>query len=115
MSNNVYYDPADCGLEIFATLSEDLSYEFNILLVVKDKVSGKLFYAQDAGCSCPTPFEDFHYYNDGDTDMEPLNEHTLEAFKNKVKEFSGYGFGSISNVEKNNFVKKVEDYLKGTK
>lgn len=40
-------------------VNEDVggSYEFDQFVVVKDP-EGKLWAAWDAGCSCPTPFED---------------------------------------------------------
>jgi hypothetical protein len=42
----------------------DLSYAYNMLGVWEHE--GKLYWAEDAGCSCPTPFEDY-------TNTEDLN------------------------------------------
>lgn len=117
MSNwgqNIYYNPEKLDLEIFGTLEADLSYEFDILLVVKDKESGKLFYATDSGCSCPTPFEDFYYHMDGETNLEPLNKNTFEDFKNEVKNHHNYewgGGGGITNSQRRYLVDKVKKYL----
>lgn len=36
----------------------DYSYEFDLTAVFIHKASGRLFAADDAGCSCPSPFED---------------------------------------------------------
>ena len=33
------------------------SYEFDLTVVLKRESDGQLFYAEDSGCSCPTPFE----------------------------------------------------------
>lgn len=111
---NVYYNTENCGLEIFAEISADLSYEFDILLVLKDKQTGKLYFAQDSGCSCPTPFEDYYYKMDGETNLEVLNKQTLEDFKNAVKNWNTYsGYPNVS--ERREFVTKVENYLKAKK
>lgn len=37
---------------------EDESYQFNMTRVYQHAPTGKLFYAEDSGCSCPSPFED---------------------------------------------------------
>jgi hypothetical protein len=56
---DVYNQPEHFGLSIvFTADEEDLSYEFNIFGVWKD-ANGALYWAQDAGCSCPSPFEDY--------------------------------------------------------
>jgi hypothetical protein len=56
--DNIYYSPEKFG---FATVGEiDWSsgyYEFNITLVLRRISDGQLFYANDRGCSCPSPFE----------------------------------------------------------
>lgn len=40
------------------------SYQFDLLILVKDKQDGKLYVATDSGCSCPVPFEDHTYPTD---------------------------------------------------
>lgn len=63
--SNIYYNPEDHGLEIIAELeNSDGCYEFDTHLVFRHTKSGKLYYAHDSGCSCPTPFEDFHSIDD---------------------------------------------------
>ncbi len=85
---NVYYDPEKLGLEIVATLDEpDLSYEYNTFLVVKDKTTGRLFYAINSGCSCPTPFEDYHFRGADDTDLQEITKQNLEQFEREVMNF----------------------------
>ena len=82
--------------------------------MVKDIKSGDLYYASDSGCSCPTPFEGFHYDILGDTDLEPLNKDTLENFKNAVKNHHNYEYssGNITNQDRMGIIEKVEKYLK---
>jgi hypothetical protein len=73
---NPYYHPESCGLEMVGTAEREPDWDFSILLVVKDKKTGKLFAGYDSGCSCPTPFEDYHSLEDFDliTDTKQLDE-----------------------------------------
>src|SRR2546422_760467 len=56
---SIYYDPERYGLTVLGMVEEDLSYEFDMFVVWADR-EGNLFYATDQGCSCPSPFEDYH-------------------------------------------------------
>lgn len=61
---DVYYQPEKFDLSIVDELDErDLSYEFNMFVVWKH-TDGRLFYGIDSGCSCPSPFEDYHSLDD---------------------------------------------------
>lgn len=61
---NVYYNPEKCNLTQIGMLSDpDASWSFNDL-VVWQHVDGRIFYATDSGCSCPTPFEDYNSLED---------------------------------------------------
>ena len=55
---NVYSNPASCGLRIVETTSRpNLSYEFEYVVLFEDVQNGKQYWKADAGCSCPRPFE----------------------------------------------------------
>jgi len=55
---NVYYNPEKFGLTpVFTMDFSDGCYQFDYLVVWKN-ADGDLFYAEDSGCSCPSPFED---------------------------------------------------------
>jgi hypothetical protein len=54
---DVYYNPEHFGLTIVGTLEDGGSYEFDTFLVLRDE-QGNYYTAADAGCSCPSPFED---------------------------------------------------------
>lgn len=56
--SNVYYDPEAFGLTMVDSLDIAGSYEFDIFAVWTD--GKRLYWASDTGCSCPTPFENFH-------------------------------------------------------
>ena len=55
---NPYYDAEKLDLEMYALDEPDMSYEYNTLDFWTTK-DGRVFVAQDSGCSCPTPFEDY--------------------------------------------------------
>lgn len=56
---NPYYHPELCGLEIIGSLDDpDLSYEFNTLVFWFRPSTKEVLCASDAGCSCPTPFDE---------------------------------------------------------
>lgn len=54
---NPYYEPKKLNLEML-TFEADLGYEFDIIAFFATQ-NGNVYFAQDSGCSCPTPFEDF--------------------------------------------------------
>ncbi|MES2211643.1 MAG: hypothetical protein V4490_00670 [Pseudomonadota bacterium] len=86
--HNIYYNPESCGLNQVGCLDEaDLSYEYNTLIVVEEIQSGKMFWAQDSGCPCPTPFEDYRFVSADDNNLSALNKETLDSFINEVKNF----------------------------
>jgi len=102
--NNIYYSPEKFGLEVVAELSKDLSYEFDIYLVWKDK-DGRLFTATDSGCSCPTPFEDHNIET-----IEPIVKENFENFKNAIKEWND-GYESVTMAQLDAFLSTVEANL----
>lgn len=57
--HNPYSTPEAYGL---ATVGEvewgDGCYSFDLTVVWRDTTTGALYYADDSGCSCPTPFQD---------------------------------------------------------
>lgn len=54
-----YVDPAKHGLTPLGEIDRpDVDYEFEIFASWKHE-DGRLFWADDSGCSCPAPFEDY--------------------------------------------------------
>lgn len=55
-----YHDVAEkLGLEVFASFDDpQASYSFDEFKIWERKSDGALFYGEDSGCSCPSPFED---------------------------------------------------------
>jgi hypothetical protein len=61
----VYYSPEQWNLEPFAELElTEPDYSFDLVVVWRHKDTGELYFAQDSGCSCPSPFEDFTSIDD---------------------------------------------------
>jgi len=75
---SIHYSPENYGLQVVGHLDEDLGYEFHILSVWRNE-QGTVYWAEDAGCSCPVPFEDFHYNGPEDTNLETDVAALLEA------------------------------------
>lgn len=90
--SNVYYNPEDHELELVSALNQpDMDYSYNTLIVLKHKPTNRLFYAQDSGCSCPTPFDDYRFSADEsgviNTNLNEITEASKNSFQNAVDEF----------------------------
>lgn len=83
---NVYYDAADYGYELVAEMDDEtLSYEFHMLVVWRRISDGRLFWAEDSGCSCPSPFEDYTNPETGEW-IRPIDQ-TRSEFQEAVSDF----------------------------
>ncbi len=89
MDANPYYDPEKSGLVKVGELDEaELSYEYNTLVVWRHEPSGRVFYARDSGCSCPTPFEDYTFSGPDDTNLTPITiGDSFASFTREVEDF----------------------------
>ena len=65
---NIYYDPEAFGLSVVGSIDFGYDYEFDKIVVWRDVETGDFCYAEDSGCSCPTPFESFGRY-----DLDPIH------------------------------------------
>ena len=56
---NIYYSPEKFGLELVDSHQlSDEPYSFDMLAIWRDTRDHTImYYEQDSGCSCPTPFE----------------------------------------------------------
>ena len=105
---NVYYNPEKCGLEIIDCLDEaDLSYEYHTLIALKHLPTGRVFAAEDSGCSCPTPFETFNF--DG-PDSHNLDEITLANFLSFEQQVNNF---PATAKERDDMLDKVKKVLHG--
>lgn len=61
---NIYSDPASFGLTTVGEIEwTDEEYQFDMTAAWVD-ASGRYFWADDSGCSCPAPFEDVRSLGD---------------------------------------------------
>lgn len=97
---NVYYDPEKSGLEVFEYIDTAGSYEFDMFVVWKKLDDGRLFYATDSGCSCPTPFENCH-------DIDEITNDTLYNFEQALENHY-----NISKSDVISILTRVKDHLK---
>lgn len=103
---NIYYNPEKCGLEIVDVLDDPQDYAFNTLLIVRATDTNRVYYAASAGCSCPVPFEEYHYASADDNDLNEVTYETLDSFINVVNNFP------VSIDERKDAIRKVEALLK---
>jgi hypothetical protein len=96
--SNVYYSPEDFGLEIVGTLEDEPNYDFNMVVVWKDK-DGVAYWAHDSGCSCPCPFEDYQTVDS----LEVLNKQSWDGFESACNNLY-----QVSRDEVDRFLRLVE-------
>lgn len=111
---NPYYDtndrPNEVGLVKLGELDEaDLCYEYNTLLVVKHEPTGRVFYATDSGCSCPTPFEHYHFSGPDETNLDEIK--AGDSFTSFQREVEGF---PASQEERDELLTSVKAALKTT-
>ena len=97
---NVYYDPEKSGLEIFKFIDTAGSYEFDMFVIWKKKDDGRLFYATDSGCSCPTPFENCY-------EIDEITNETLYNFEQALQNHYNISTSDVMNI-----TKSVKDHLR---
>jgi hypothetical protein len=90
--------PQDFGLEIIHTIEAEPDYSFDMLVVWNRPSDSALFWAQDSGCSCPSPFEDYHTLDDL-TPLTALSYAEFEVLAVAYVDSPPYGAGSIPFVE----------------
>lgn len=98
--SNVYYNPGAFGLELIDSLDEaDMSYEYHTLIVLRHIETGRIYWAEDSGCSCPCPFEDYHF-SGFDTNLTALTEQSWDAFEKQVGSFPAPMYERIELLDK---------------
>lgn len=62
-SMSAYCSPEKLGLTEIASIEKEPDYDFDMVVVWKHE-AGTVYWAADSGCSCPSPFEDYHRLED---------------------------------------------------
>lgn len=103
-TDNPYYAPEKCGLEIVATIDYSSgSYEFDLRVVWRNLKNNVFYTARNAGCSCPSPFEDY-------TDIAMLETVDIATLEREVKQSASFGEATrfINEVQKAMLPKTVD-------
>lgn len=86
--NNIYDNPEVAGLEKLVELNEPgLHYAYNIFIVVRHIESRRLFFVEDTGCSCPSPFENYYFNSPSEHNIREVEAHNFYAFESDVNNF----------------------------
>ncbi|MFM2393156.1 MAG: hypothetical protein RLZZ546_1138 [Bacteroidota bacterium] len=78
-SENPYYSPEKCGLQILDSINTAGSYEYDMFVVWVKLDDNSIWWATDSGCSCPVPFEV------GRHDLHEITEETYYNFDLALK------------------------------
>lgn len=97
---DVYNQPEAFGLTILAELDGGRSYDFDYIVLFQHD-DGTLFWAWDAGCSCPEPFEDFTSLSD----LGLLERETFSDFEDEVMSHDS------PLAERQDMIRKARGYL----
>jgi hypothetical protein len=106
---NVYYNPEKFGLIVIAELEDSQAHYDYDTIVAWRHTDGTVYWQQDSGCSCPTPFEQFGdlaSLNRAAPDLRDLiaavdahQHHTYsqaDAFMQKVREAQKQGCAKVT-------------------
>ena len=71
---DLYYQPEAFDLKVVGSIHDPHAYySFDDLVVWQHQETGELYWAQDSGCSYPSPFEDY-------TSLDSANRLTLASW-----------------------------------
>lgn len=95
-SPDVYYQPEHFKLTQVGMISDpEADWSFDDFVVWQHE-DGRLFYASDAGCSCPSPFESYTSLGD----LTPITDSTYDQFYSDLMKHSNDSWRS-DGKEKN--------------
>lgn len=91
----IYYSPEQYGLETIGSVEwDDEPYSFNMTAVWQDS-DGLLYWADDQGCSCPSPFEGMTI-----ADLNTGTKYDLALYLDSRREDrASYGYSNLDNAD----------------
>jgi len=96
--NNAYDNPEKHGLVLLGDIEWSReSYEFNMTAVWHEPATGAFYWADDSGCSCPSPFET--YDNVADLTKAERTQNLIDHLNAKVEANSGGRYDHVSRDE----------------
>jgi hypothetical protein len=99
-TDNPYYYPEKCGLEILWSIDTAGDYEFDIFIIFKKIDDNTLWWDSDSGCSCPSPFDP----SDNGHHLTPIDKGNIEGFRKILEAHYGISASEVSegmNIVKN--------------
>lgn len=102
--DNLYSCPGNKNLTLLGIIDDPAAdYSFDMIGVWQTE-DGRVFYAQDAGCSCPSPFEDSMF----DTDFIEVTAYNWNDFQAAVDGHCYHGNGpDPAAADKTDLLRKV--------
>jgi hypothetical protein len=102
---DVYYQPEKFDLTPIGEIEwSSGSYEFDLTVVWRHE-DGRLFYANDSGCSCPSPFENY-------TSLDDLTEITdVSEFQDALNDTSEHNYDGNRNAEVADLMSRIAEAL----
>lgn len=100
IDENLYYSPEAFGLTVVAEIDySDGDYNFDHRVVWKD--NNNIFYTgRNAGCSCPSPFEDIH-------DVSELDRLDINVLEAELREENSSSYSHITVADAQDFITNV--------
>ena len=96
---SIYYSPEDFNLTIVDMVEKEPDYDFDMIVVWSD-AENNLYWATDAGCSCPVPFENHTTISS----LDRLTKEGWDSFESYVNECSFPGTEAfLRTIEKKLF------------
>jgi hypothetical protein len=95
--NDPYYSPEKFGLRTIGEVQwGEACYSFDLTVVWQDVTTGALYYADDSGCSCPSPFESI-----GRDQLHSIDrpQTFIDHIGQRVAEMVDNGYSSEAEVE----------------
>lgn len=104
---DMYYSPEKFGLTVVGEVEFEGGYGFDKTMVWRDRC-GTLMYADDSGCSCPTPFEGKGVNDLTVATVGEIQEHLMGRVKKKLEPYEDEYFNSSTREQWN---MKIADLL----
>lgn len=108
--SNPYYHPEKLGLNKVVDLDfSDGCYQFDLTAVWTKEGEKKFFWADDSGCSCPSPFENVNTIEELQTGgFKQIRDHLTARFDGE------YSYGSYVKItELHPVIEKLHEISKG--
>lgn len=107
-----YYQPEKFGLTKLHEIDDPgASYSFDMIVLWRHDETGALYYAQDSGCSCPSPFEGFTSLGK----LVSLTDDTWGEFEATVNDWCTYSprHEAAAQVDRTEMLRVAANALRG--